>query len=186
MWFQGDGGLRRRSKRDELNGSLKATILMRGSEAKSEIRGSGALGVYIHFPHIFSSALLGSAHQFLCPPPILHKETEPSSTSPHAQHAISTALNHITIPDTDALDHGGGGAPPAALLVPLSSNTGAAVPMAAVGLVVDFRVGFARGGHDAARVEHHARDGLVVGVGVEDAASAEVPYLWWKRLVFEG
>ena len=49
--------------------------------------------------------------------------------------------------------------------------------MPAVRLVVDFGDALADGGDDAAGVEHHARDGAVVGVGVVDGAGAEVPDL---------
>lgn len=49
--------------------------------------------------------------------------------------------------------------------------------MPPVRLVVHFRHALADCGDDAAGVEHHARDGVVVGVGVVDGAGSEVPDL---------
>lgn len=56
-------------------------------------------------------------------------------------------------------------------------DAGAAIPVAAVELVVDFHDVFAGGRDDAASVEHHAGDGIFVAVGVVDDAAAEIPYL---------
>lgn len=53
--------------------------------------------------------------------------------------------------------------------------------MPTVGLVIDFRHALARGGDDAAGVELHAGNGVVVGVGVVDGARAEIPYLYVMR-----
>lgn len=49
--------------------------------------------------------------------------------------------------------------------------------MPPIGLVVNLRHALAGRGHDAARVEHHARDWVVVGVGVVDGAGPEIPDL---------
>ena len=86
------------------------------------------------------------------------------STGPDPHHAILPPLGQIPVPNPHSLH--------AALAVRVP-----AVPVPAVGLVVDFRHALAYGGHDAAGVEHHACDGAVVGVGVVDGAGAEVPDL---------
>ena len=51
-------------------------------------------------------------------------------------------------------------------------DAGAAVPLAALDLVVDLDDVLAGGAGDAAGVEHHARDGVVVSVGVVDDAGS--------------
>lgn len=49
--------------------------------------------------------------------------------------------------------------------------------MSPISLVVYLRHGLPSRSHDAAGVEHHARDWIVVGVGVVDGAGSEVPDL---------
>lgn len=49
--------------------------------------------------------------------------------------------------------------------------------MPPVRLVVDLGRALADRGHDPAGIEHHARDRVVVGVGVVDGAGPEVPDL---------
>ena len=49
--------------------------------------------------------------------------------------------------------------------------------MSPVRLVVYFRHSLAGRGDDATGVKHHARDRVVVGVGVVDGAGSEVPDL---------
>ena len=56
-------------------------------------------------------------------------------------------------------------------------DAGAAIPVAAIELVIDLDDVFTGGGDDAARVEHHAGDGVFVAVRVVDDAAAEIPYL---------
>jgi hypothetical protein len=72
----------------------------------------------------------------------------------------------------DAFNHG---APCSVVFV--YANARATVPVAAVGLVVDLYNVFASSRNNAARVEHHACDRVVVGVGIVDGASPEVPDL---------
>ena len=49
--------------------------------------------------------------------------------------------------------------------------------MPAISPVVDLGYDLACRGDDPASVKHHACDGVVVGVGVDDGAGAEVPLL---------
>ena len=49
--------------------------------------------------------------------------------------------------------------------------------MPPIRLVVNLGYAFARRSHDPAGVEHHARDRVVVGVGVVDGTGSEVPDL---------
>ena len=49
--------------------------------------------------------------------------------------------------------------------------------MPPIRLIVHLRHTLAGRSHDTARVEHHTRDWIVVGVGVVDGAGSEVPDL---------
>lgn len=122
-------------------------------------------------------------------PPSRNSHKHTTSTSPHTHRPILPPLGKIPILYPHPLHSRRPssssplftGVVPSFLLLLLfgrsSNKARAAVPMPAVGLVVDLDDGLARGGDDAARVEHHARDGIVVGVGVVDGAGAEVPDL---------
>jgi hypothetical protein len=50
--------------------------------------------------------------------------------------------------------------------------------MAALYLIVHFDNVFSSSRDDPPRIEHHAGDAIVVGVGIVDGACPEVPYLW--------
>jgi hypothetical protein len=63
------------------------------------------------------------------------------------------------------------------VVVLVSAHTRTAAPVAAVGLVVDLDDALAGCGNNAARVEHHAGNGVVVGIGVVDGASPKIPDL---------
>ena len=57
------------------------------------------------------------------------------------------------------------------------SSTRAAIPVPSICPVVDLRYGLAGCGDNAPRFEHHTRDRVIVGVGIDDGACAEIPYL---------
>jgi len=81
-------------------------------------------------------------------------------TRPDAYHAVLAPFNCVTILDAHPLDYGEN----TSLIV--CTDTRPAVPVPAVRLVVDFDDVFTCGGDNAARVEHHASDRIIVGVGV--------------------
>jgi hypothetical protein len=92
-------------------------------------------------------------------------------TCPNAHDAIPPALRQVALLDADPLDRRR-----RAILLG-RRDARAAIPVPAVRLVVYLGDVVAGGRHDAAAVEHHARDGRVVGVRVVDGAGAEVPDL---------
>lgn len=109
----------------------------------------------------------------------------PKSTSPDADDAILATLDQVAVLDADALDDAGPvvlGERDGSLVfvdaVARQHGAGAAVPVAAVGLVVDLGHRLAGGAHDPPRIKHHRCDRVVVRVCVEYAACAEVPYLF--------
>jgi len=57
-------------------------------------------------------------------------------------------------------------------------HAGAKVPVTAICFVVDFDNVFAGCGNNMAGVEHHGRDGGVVGIGVKNGPGAEIPDLF--------
>lgn len=91
---------------------------------------------------------------------------------PHSHCAILAALNKISIFYPDALDDG-----MRCVVVLIYANTRPTAPVATVSLVIHFHYILARCGDDAACVKHHAGDGVVVGVGIVDRASPEIPDL---------
>jgi hypothetical protein len=62
-------------------------------------------------------------------------------------------------------------------IVLICADAGTAAPVAAVSLVVDLDHTFAGCRNNAARVEHHAGDGVVVGICVVDGTSPKIPDL---------
>jgi len=114
-----------------------------------------------------------SIHRLIHTQPIIHHPSNnATSTSPRPNNTILAPLNHIPILDTHALDRS-----QRRLTLIIERDPRAAVPLPAVGLVVDLDHALAGGCADAALVEHHARHRVVVGEGVEDGARAEVPDL---------
>jgi hypothetical protein len=63
------------------------------------------------------------------------------------------------------------------IVVLVYANARATAPVAAVSLIVHLDYRFASCGNDVARVKHHACDGVVVGIGVEDRTGPEIPDL---------
>ena len=97
-------------------------------------------------------------------PSLTHLLARPNPHSP-----VLPPLNKIPILNPHCLDD-----TPLPLLL---NRARPAVPMPSVSLVVHLDHILARGRDDAAVVEHHARDGVVVGVRVVDGACAEIPDL---------
>ena len=56
-------------------------------------------------------------------------------------------------------------------------DTGTAVPMPAIDLVIDLSDIFTCCSDDTAGVEHHACNRVIVGISIMNRASAEIPYL---------
>ena len=81
-------------------------------------------------------------------------------TRPDAYHAVLAPFNSVAVLDAHPLDYGEN----TSLIV--RTDTRPAVPVPAVRLVVDFDDVFACGGDNAARVEHHAGNRVIVGIGV--------------------
>jgi hypothetical protein len=62
-------------------------------------------------------------------------------------------------------------------IVLICADAGTAAPVAAVSLVVDLDNALTCCRDDASRVEHHAGDGVVVGICVVDGTSPKIPDL---------
>lgn len=86
------------------------------------------------------------------------------SACPNAHHPILPPLRQIPVLD------------PHPLHTALPSFI-PAIPMSPISLIVDLRHGLTDCSDDAPRVEHHARDWIIVGIGVVDGAGSEVPDL---------
>ena len=81
---------------------------------------------------------------------------------PDADDTVLAALDHISVPDAHALNDGGG------LGLLSLSNTGAAVPMTSLDLVIHLNHVLTSGADNPAGVEHHAGNRVIVCVGVKD------------------
>jgi hypothetical protein len=94
------------------------------------------------------------------------------STRPHTHGAVSATFDEVAVLYPHTFYHR-----MRCLVIFVRTNTRAAIPVAAVGLVVylDYRLASCR--NDAAGIKHHAGDGVVVCVGVVDGASPEIPDL---------
>ena len=90
---------------------------------------------------------------------------------PGAYHAVSSAFNKIPILNANLLYRR------RCSFSVLSGSPGSSIPMTSVSLVVDFHHILASGRHYVSCVEHHACDGIVVGIGIENSTSTKVPYL---------
>lgn len=93
----------------------------------------------------------------------------PQLTRPNPHRPVSPPLNQIPILDPHSLNH--------TLPTLLLHRTRPTIPMPPISLIIDLDHILACSGHNAARVEHHAGDGVVVGVRVVDGAGAEIPDL---------
>ena len=80
--------------------------------------------------------------------------------SPCCHRSVFASFNKISVLQTHSLNRRW------ERTLVVDSNARAAVPVVAIGLIVDLDHVFAAGGHDAFRVEHHASDRLFVGIGV--------------------
>jgi hypothetical protein len=95
----------------------------------------------------------------------------PLSTRPHANDTVPAAFDHVAVLDLDPLN---GWSPRWAFL---DVNTGTTVPLSTFSLVIYLDDVLACGTDDAAGVEGHGGNGLVISKGVVDATSAEIPNL---------
>jgi hypothetical protein len=90
---------------------------------------------------------------------------------PHTNRAVLPSLNQIAILDpnmfNDRVRRG-----------VCFINTGPTVPVPAIRLVIHLNYTLASCRHDASCVKHHARNGVVIGVGIRNGASPEVPDLY--------
>lgn len=97
----------------------------------------------------------------------------PFSTSPNAHDTIFPPLGQVAVFYSHPLHNRWSSSFGASF----SIDTSATIPMPPIRAIVDFRDAFACRSNDSTRVEHHACDGVVVSVGVDDAAGTKVPYL---------
>ena len=102
-----------------------------------------------------------------------------SSAGPDTDLAASASFDHVAVLNPHPFNN----ARLDVVHAVFNADVGAyaAVPMAPVGLVVYLDDILAGSRHDVASVEHHAGDGVIIGVGVVDRAGAEVPYLRYVR-----
>lgn len=97
--------------------------------------------------------------------------SSPNLASPYPHHSILPPLCQISILDPHPLNT----ARMYSLFFCVNAST--AIPVPPINFIVDLGNRVARSSDDTARIEHHACDGIIVGVGVVDGAGAEVPYL---------
>jgi hypothetical protein len=95
-----------------------------------------------------------------------------SSAGPYAYSTVLATFHKISIFYSHAFNDGSSCA-----VVLVHTDAGATVPVTALGLVIYLDNVFASGRNNAARVEHHACYRVVVGVGVVDGTSPEIPDL---------
>lgn len=93
--------------------------------------------------------------------------------APDPHDPILPPLRQIPVFDPHPLHH----TDPAIFFCTIISSTCTAIPVPSIRPVVDFRYRLTCRGNDAPRIEHHACDGIFVGVGIDDGACAEIPYL---------
>jgi hypothetical protein len=94
------------------------------------------------------------------------------STGPYTYSTILATFHKIPVFYSHTFN---GGSPCVVILV--CTDARATVPVTAFGLVVYLDNIFASGGNNAARVEHHTCYRVVVGIGVVDGTSPEIPDL---------
>lgn len=92
-------------------------------------------------------------------------------TCPYAYGTVLSALDHIPISYTHALYDS------RTLVFFGAYDASATVPLPTLDFVIHLDHVLARGADDPPRVEHHARDGVVVRVRVVYGACPEIPYL---------
>src|SRR3569833_57092 len=81
-------------------------------------------------------------------------------TRPHAHDAVPATFYHVAVSYPHMLDEGGRRA------ILGCRDAGTAVPLPTFHLIVHLDHVLAGGRDDPPRIEHHAGDGVVVGVGV--------------------
>jgi hypothetical protein len=91
-------------------------------------------------------------------------------TRPHTNRTVLPTLNQIAILDPDMFNDR---VRRSVCLI----STGPTVPVPAIRFVVHLDYTLASCRNDAPCVKHHAGDGVVIGVGIRNGASPEVPDL---------
>lgn len=90
---------------------------------------------------------------------------------PHSDHAVLAPLNHVAVLDADVLNDG------RRLVLFSLRDTSSALPLPRFELVVHFDHVLLSCADNPPVVKRHACDGVVVGVGIKDGASPQIPYL---------
>lgn len=99
-----------------------------------------------------------------------------ASTRPYTDFAVPSSFRQVAVLQPDTLNNAGFGT-----RHPIFDSgvcTGAAIPMATLGLVVDLDHIFARCADDVTGIEHHTRDWSIVGISIEDGPHSKIPDLY--------
>lgn len=91
---------------------------------------------------------------------------------PHTHGTVSATFYKVSVFDAYVLDDG-----VRCRFIFVSANARTAAPVSTICLVIHLYYIFACCGNNAARVEHHAGDRMVVSVGVGNGACSQVPDL---------
>lgn len=98
-----------------------------------------------------------------------------SLAGPDADNTVLASFDHVPVFDANVLDNGG------RLVLFCLRDTGAALPLPGLELVVHLDNVLLGSGNNASVVKHHAGDGVFIGIGVEDGAGPEIPYLFSRQ-----
>lgn len=143
------------------------------SDLRFEIQDARTLATYVCNAEFYATTTHHTLHTTQLPYHITSQHIIHSLTSPNANNPIPAALGQIAILDPDPLDNRR--TLDRTILIQVCPRP--AVPVVAIGLIVHFGDVFSCGRYDASVVEHHACDGVVVGVGVVDGSGSEIPDL---------
>jgi hypothetical protein len=93
------------------------------------------------------------------------------SALPNTENTVSSALDEIPISYSYTLDNG------RRLSFFCLGDSGPAVPLPTLYLIVYFHNVLSSGAYNPARIEHHARNRVVIRISIVDRPCPKIPYL---------
>lgn len=94
-----------------------------------------------------------------------------TSARPYTNDTVSSSFDHVAVLYLDPFNRRG----PWRTLIDV--DTWSTIPLSALGLIVHLDYIFAGGADNAASIEHHRSDRLIVCESIVNTASAEIPNL---------
>lgn len=96
----------------------------------------------------------------------------PTLTSPDSYNTVPTAFGQVPILDANLFNNRGG------FFFFGGRDTGPAVPVSTVRLIINFGDVLAGSRHDSTAIEHHACDWGIICIGIMNCTCPEVPDLY--------